>query len=111
MVKSPIGYWRIGVVHLVQARFDEAIRWFEKARSTNPGHPLSYAFLASVRALKGETESAATALLAARSLSGDNRYSNITRVRANGYWGVPKIQALFEATYFAGLRKAGMAEE
>ena len=29
-----------------------------------------------------------------------------------GAWGgVPKIRALFEATYFAGLRKAGMPEE
>jgi hypothetical protein len=25
--------------------------------------------------------------------------------------GVPKIRALFEATFFAGLRKAGMPEE
>ena len=25
--------------------------------------------------------------------------------------GVPKIRALYEATYFAGLRKAGMPEE
>ena len=29
-----------------------------------------------------------------------------------GLWlGVPKTRALFEATYFAGLRKAGMPEE
>jgi hypothetical protein len=28
-----------------------------------------------------------------------------------GYWGLPKIRALHEATYFAGLRKAGMPEE
>jgi len=29
-----------------------------------------------------------------------------------GAWlGVPKIRALYEATYFAGLRKAGMPEE
>ena len=29
-----------------------------------------------------------------------------------GAWGgVPKIRALFETTYFAGLRKAGMPEE
>jgi hypothetical protein len=28
-----------------------------------------------------------------------------------GNWGVPKIRALFEATYFVGLRKAGMPEE
>jgi hypothetical protein len=27
------------------------------------------------------------------------------------YFGVPKIRALFEATYFAGLRLAGMPEE
>ena len=32
-------------------------------------------------------------------------------MRATGYYGVPKIRALFEATYFAGLRKAGMPEE
>jgi hypothetical protein len=30
---------------------------------------------------------------------------------ALGYWGVPKIRALFEATYFVALRKAGMPEE
>jgi hypothetical protein len=28
-----------------------------------------------------------------------------------GYWGVPKVRALYEATYFAGLRKAGVPEE
>ena len=28
-----------------------------------------------------------------------------------GPFGVPKIRALFEATYIVGLRKAGMAEE
>ena len=27
-----------------------------------------------------------------------------------GYFGVPEIRALFQATYFAGLRKAGMPE-
>ena len=31
--------------------------------------------------------------------------------KIGGWWGVPKIRALFEATYFAGLRKAGMPEE
>jgi TolB-like protein/Tfp pilus assembly protein PilF len=35
----PSWYWRIGVVHLVQSRLDEAIRWFEKARGANPGRP------------------------------------------------------------------------
>jgi hypothetical protein len=32
-------------------------------------------------------------------------------MRAMGYFEVPKIRALYEATYFAGLRKAGMPEE
>jgi len=32
-------------------------------------------------------------------------------LRAGGYFGVPKIRALYEATYFAGLREAGMPEE
>jgi hypothetical protein len=42
---------------------------------------------------------------------GDDRYSSITRLKAVRYFGVPKIRALFETTYFAGLRKAGMPEE
>jgi hypothetical protein len=32
-------------------------------------------------------------------------------VKAAQYWGVPKVHAMLEATYFAGLRKAGMPEE
>jgi len=56
-------------------------------------------------------ERAAAELAEARRLSADDRYSTITRLRAAQYWGVPKIRALFEATYFAGLRKAGMPDE
>ena len=33
------------------------------------------------------------------------------RAASAGWLGVPKIRALWEATYFAGLRKAGMPEE
>lgn len=62
------------------------------------------------------TERAAAELAEARRFSGDDRYSSIARLKAtgifgSGYWGVPKIRALFEATYFAGLRKAGIPEE
>jgi hypothetical protein len=31
-------------------------------------------------------------------------------LKAIVYFGVPKIHALYENTYFAGLRKAGMPE-
>jgi len=41
----------------------------------------------------------------------DDRYSSIARLKAFGYFGIPKIRALYEATYFAGLRKASMPEE
>src|SRR5215831_7212054 len=82
-----------------------------KARSINPEHPSTRAFLASTYALMGEAGRADTELAEARRLSTDNRYSSITRLRAAAYWGVPKIQALYEATYFAGLRKAGVPEE
>jgi TolB-like protein/class 3 adenylate cyclase len=108
-----IGFYfqSIGIVHLLQSRTDEAIIWFEKACSANPGYWPFHASLASAYALRGETERAAAVLAEARRLSPDDRYSSIARMAARGYWGVPKVRALFEATYFAGLRKAGMPEE
>ena len=104
-------FFRIGLVHLLQSRTDEAILWFEKGRGTSPEHPNTHAYLASAHALKGETERAAAELAEARRLSADGRYASVARLRASQYFGVPKIRALFEATYFAGLRKAGMPEE
>ena len=106
-------YGAIGFVHLLQSRIDEAILWLEKARSALPGMPHPY--LAAAYALKGDLERASAELAEARRLSSDGRYSSIARERADGsisgYWGVQKIRALVEATYFAGLRKAGMPEE
>jgi tetratricopeptide (TPR) repeat protein len=93
-------YNRIGLVHLLQSRTDEAIIWLEKARNAMPAHPLIRANLASAYALKGETERAAAELAEARRLSGDDRFSSITRLKAADYFVVPKIRALFEATYF-----------
>ena len=101
-------YYRIGEVHLLQSRIDEAIVWFVKAHSANLELTYVHAFLASAYALKGETERAAAELGQARRL--DDRYSSITRLTAGFFW-VPKTRALWEATYFAGLRKAGMPEE
>jgi hypothetical protein len=56
-------------------------------------------------------ERAAAELAETRRLNVDARYSSIARLRAARYWGVPKIRALYEATYFAGLRLAGVPEE
>jgi tetratricopeptide (TPR) repeat protein len=104
-------YGRIGAVHLLQSRTDEAIVWLEKARNANPGAQYNHAFLASAYGLKGELDRAAAELAEARRLFGDDRFSSIARLRTTENWGVPKIRALVEATYFAGLRKAGVPEE
>jgi TolB-like protein/class 3 adenylate cyclase/tetratricopeptide (TPR) repeat protein len=104
-------YSQTGAVHLLQSCTSDAIVWFEKARNANPVIPIVHAHLASAYALKGETEHAAAELAEARRLSGDDRYASISRLKAVGFLGVAKIRALYEATYFAGLRKAGMPEE
>ena len=108
-----IGVWylQIGRVHLLQERTDEAIVWLEKARSSNAAHPLLRAHLAAAYALKGETARAVAELAESRRLSGDDRYSSIARWWAVEFFGVPKIRALYEATFVAGLRKAGMPEK
>jgi TolB-like protein/Flp pilus assembly protein TadD len=104
-------YSRIGFVHLLQLRIDEAILWCEKARNAAPAHPQFRTFLASAYALQGDTERAAAELAEARRLVGDDRYSTIDCLRAAESWGVPKVRALAEATYFAGLQKAGVSKE
>jgi adenylate cyclase len=108
-----LGVWysQIGLVHLLQSRIEDAILWQEKARAAMPERPDVHANLASAYALNGELERATVELAEARRLSSDNRYASIARLRGLGYWGVPKIRALFEATYFRGLRLAGMPEE
>ena len=103
-------YW-IGQAHLLRSRVGDAILYFEKARSANPEHALPHAYLASTYGLAGELRRAVVELAEARRLSGDDRYSSIARLRVLGPFGVPKLRALFEATYIAGLRNAGMQEE
>jgi adenylate cyclase len=104
-------YTRIGTTHLLQSRIDQAIVWLEKARNANPIHSAPHAYLASAYAIKGYNERAFAEFAEARRLSGDDRYSSLSRLREVGYWGVPKVRALYEATFFVGLRKAGMPEE
>jgi len=104
-------YYRIGQVHLLQSHTNQAIVWLEKAGRANPEFPYLHAFLASAYALNGEPQRAAAELAEARRLGGDDRYSSIARHLKTVYFGVPKICALFEATYLAGLRLAGVPEE
>ena len=97
---------------LVQSRTKEAVAWLEKARNGAPAHPNIRAHLASAYALAGDAEHAAAELAEARRLSADDRYSSLARLRADEDFEAlaPGVGALLEATYIAGLRKAGMAE-
>jgi TolB-like protein/tetratricopeptide (TPR) repeat protein len=106
-------YELIGTVHLLQSRTDEAIGWLEKSRSAWPSVPTFRGYLASAYALRGETERAAAELSQARDLDGGNLFSSIANLKAypGAWWEVLKTRALYEATYFAGLRAAGMPEE
>jgi adenylate cyclase len=103
-------YWRIGMIHLLQSRTEEAVVWLEKARGANPRHSGPHAWLASAYSLKGEDGRAAGELAEARRLSDGDRYRSISRFKAALGFG-PRLLALCESTYFAGLRKAGMPED
>jgi hypothetical protein len=98
-------------VHLLQSRTEEAVLWLEQACRSNPTLPLPHAWLTSAFGLRGETERARAELTETRRMSGDDRYSSIARLKAVAFFGVPNIRALHEATYLAGLRKAGMPEQ
>jgi tetratricopeptide (TPR) repeat protein len=108
-----IGVWfgRIGLVHLLQSRIDEAILWLERARNANPELPYVRCHLASAYALNDDIESASVQLAEARKLRGGDGYSSISQIKATGYFGVPVVGALYDATFFAGLRRAGMQYE
>src|SRR5215472_9810673 len=103
-------YLVIGKVHLLQSRTEEAIVWLERARIGNPGSPWPHVWLASAYALKSDLARAAAELAEARRLLGGRGFSSIAAIRA-GNWGVPAIRELHEATFFAGLHKAGVPEE
>ena len=103
----------IGTIHLLQSHTDEAIVWLEKARNALPGIPIQRSRLAAAYSLRGDTERATAELAEAQRLNAGDLFSSIARLKAHpgAWWGAPRTRALFEATYFAGLRKARMPEE
>jgi tetratricopeptide (TPR) repeat protein len=104
-------YGRIGMVHLLKGRTQDAIVWLVKARGSysqqNREPVYINAWLAAAHALNGERELARSEIEEAwkrglhRTMAGFNE---------DPWYASPKIRALAEATYFAGLRKAGMPE-
>jgi len=110
-----IGVWcqQLGLARIMEARNDEAVLRLEKARDANPVHPVFHADLASAYALNGETERAIIELAEARRLGRGDIFTSIARMQtfAGHNSRPPKMRVLIEATYYAGLRKAGMPEE
>jgi len=105
-------YTRIGTVHLLQSRTDEAIAWFNKALL--PARPAAslrgvHLLLASAYALKDEPQRAAFELAEAQRLSGGDTLSiawvkaNLSRPETSWSYAVPKVRALYETTFYAGL--------
>jgi TolB-like protein/Tfp pilus assembly protein PilF len=102
-------YGRMGVIYLLQSRIDEAIGWLAKANSENARLAFVHAYLAAGYALKGDTERARAELREAQGLS--KAYFNLASVEKSHWYDNPEIRALAEATYFPGLRQAGIPEE
>ena len=106
-----IAVWhgRVGVAKFLQSETDEALVWLEKARSENARIPFVHAYLAAAYALKGDAERARKELAEAQHLS--PAYASLAQVEKSSWYDNPKIRAFAEATYFPGLRSAGMPEQ
>jgi hypothetical protein len=100
---------------MLQSRTDAAIIWCEKARNASPEPSSRHAYLSAGYALEGRTEHAAAELAAACRLGGEGRLFEHRSLEGRWHFvGITRIlgiDALFGATLFAGLRKAGMPEE
>jgi predicted Zn-dependent protease len=98
----------MGVMQLLESRIDDAITSLEKASSDNARLPFVHSYLAAAYALKGQSQRARAELGEAQRLN--NAYSSLERVAKSTWFDNPKIRALAEATYFPGLRQAGILE-
>jgi TolB-like protein/DNA-binding winged helix-turn-helix (wHTH) protein len=108
-------YSRIGMAELLESHTDEAIFWLEKSRTAeatrqSEGVYEISSYLAAAYALKGDNARAADALAEARK-SDEYPTSVAQYCRQSPLCMNQKTRALAEATYFKGLRLAGLPEE
>ena len=103
----------LGLAHLLQSHADEAIVWFDKARGAMPAASGPHINLAAAYGFKGEIEPATAELAEVRRLRHGDFGLSIAGVKSSAAWrtSTPKTLAMAEATFFAGLRKAGVPEE
>jgi len=108
-------YRRIGMVEMLQAHVGQAIFWLEKSRASFAIRPSesvyeTYSDLAAAYALNGDVGRAADALAEARKTP-EYPGSIVQMCRQSPLCQDPKVRAMAEATYFKGLRLAGLPEE
>jgi hypothetical protein len=96
-------------MQLLHGHTDRALAWLEKANGENSRLAFVHAYLAAGYALGGDTERARAELAEAQRLS--KSYSSLANVEKSTWYDEPKIRALAEATYFQGLRRAGLPAE
>jgi predicted Zn-dependent protease len=105
-------YFDLGALHLLQSRTGEAIVWIGKERNAYPGYSFVYRWLAAAYGLQGDSTRAAEELAETRRLSRiSSSMARLNAKRSQQWLQGPTIRSMAEATYFAGLRKAGMPEE
>lgn len=110
-----LGVWYLwlGQAYLLQSRIGDAVAWLEKARSAEPGLWFVHEWLAAADALNGDGAAGAAELAKSRRLSEHAWPSTIARLQ-DGYakdFETPAMRAALEATFFAGLRRAGVPGE
>jgi len=91
----------LGFCHFLAGRFNDAIRWCERASQAKPRYVGSWANLAAALAEVGRSEEAARAIRKALELVPRLSLAVYRRPRAEGLW--PKL--------IEGLRKAGLPED
>ena len=103
----------LGLAHLLQSHADEAIVWFDKARGAMPAASGPHINLAAAYGFNGEIERATAELAEVRRLRHGDFGLSIAGVKSSAAWrtSTPKTLAMAEATFFTGLRKAGLPEE
>ena len=103
-------YYAIGACFQSLGHEREALAWLLKARASNPDLGYVRSRLAAVYGQLGEIEQARNELEAAYSFGLSGVAKTITQIRAHPQGRHPDYIALSEATYYVGLRKAGMAD-
>jgi TolB-like protein/DNA-binding winged helix-turn-helix (wHTH) protein len=108
-------YRRIGMVEMLEAHVDQAVFWLEKSRVAiairpSEGGYETYTDLAAAYALNGDIDRAADALAEARKTP--EFPASVAQLRRQSPLCLdPKVKEMAEATYFKGLRLAGLSEE